>query len=660
MKKQTKLLALLALVCVLLTSVLVACSHEHTFDKGWSSDATHHWHKSTCDHADVVSAKGVHIDENNDGSCDTCGYVSCSHTFADEWTSDQTGHWHATTCGHNVRGNEAPHVDENDDGLCDTCTYECGKHTHTYSDEWTTTAEQHWHAATCIHTNMKQALAPHFDSNNDFICDVCQYVIHTHTAEDGWTTDIEGHWHKATCEHADAKVDYAPHADENGDGKCDVCDLTMLESVTYSLNISDLTTGTRSEDEIYGKFTIANGTEIRARKKDFEGITYLNSVKIGSSSSAIKVSVPGTGKLSFVIQNGSSGATTQFIKVTAPDGTVYDIEFDGTNNASPLVKLEVEVTEGEWIISRGKNGGTQDIYYLELTCAVVVSPENGFEIVSEGKTDYLVGEAFDSSRLQLNSTFASGKTDTLPIESVTIDTSKVDMSKSGVYEVTVSYKNYTPLTYLVKVYAPESIQLGFDAIEKLGQNTSAGNGVYFNHSFRELYSIGDEFDASGLTVIVVAKCGDDELKFKVSDYEVTGFDSTSIGEKVLTISANGVSATTSVYVTDTVPTANDKGVIKVLVDPNYFGPRGAVSGAYYVFSTIQQALDFLQDADATAQKELNICPGYYWEKLEITIPNLHIIGLGEKADDVVIEWDSLYGLNDASGFTHTTDSTATV
>ena len=656
MKKQTKLLALLALVCVLLTSVLVACTHEHTFDKGWSSDATHHWHKSTCDHADVVSAKGVHIDENKDGLCDTCGYVSCSHTFADEWTSDQTGHWHATTCGHDVKGNQAPHVDENDDGLCDTCTYECGKHTHTYSEEWTTTAEQHWHAATCIHTNMKQALAPHFDSNNDFICDVCKYVIHTHTGEAEWTYDVEGHWHKATCEHTDARVDYADHSDGNGDGKCDVCESPILEMVTYTLTVGDLETGVRAEDDINGKFTIVSGTEVRNRTKKYNGVEYTKSVKMAAG--AIKVSVPGEGKLSFIVQNGSSGAAVQYVKITAPDGTVSEVEIPGTDEGSPLYLVELTVTEGDWLIQRVS--GTIDVYYLELTCAVAVSPENGFEIVSEGKTDYLVGEAFDSSRLQLNATFASGKTDTLPVENVTIDTSKVDMSKSGVYEVTISYKNYTPLTYLVSVYAPESIQLGFDAIEKLGQNTSAGNGVYFNHSFRELYSIGDEFDASGLTVIVVAKCGDDELKFKVSDYEVSGFDSTSVGEKVLTISANGVSATTSVYVTDTVPTADDKGVIKVLVDPNYFGLRGSVSGVYNVFSTIQQALDFLQDADATAQKELNICPGYYWEKLEITIPNLHIIGLGEKADDVVIEWDSLYGLNDASGFTHTTDSTATV
>ena len=561
MNRKTKLLALLALVCVLLTSVLVACSHEHTFEETWSNDATHHWHAATCKHTDEVSAKGPHLDETNDGLCDTCGY-------------------------------------------------KCGEHIHTFSSEW--------------------------------------------------TTDNDGHWHAATCEHTSEKDGFAVHTDTNADDKCDTCQMSLIESVTYALNISDLTKGTLSADEIRGKFTIVSGTEIRNRTKTFDGVEYNKSVKIGNKTAQIKVSVPGEGKLSFLVQNGSDSATTQFITVTAPDGTKQDIEFDGTNNGSPVVKIELDVTAGEWIISRGKNGGTQDVFYLELTCTVKISPEVGFELVTAGKTDYLIGETFDNSRLQLNAVFQSGKTNALDLAKVSIDTSKVDMTKEGVYDVTLSYKSYDPITYKVKVYDPKSIELGFDAIEKLGSNTSAGNGVYFNHSFRELYSIGDELDKAGLTVIVVAKCGDDQLEFIVDDYKVTGFDSTSIGEKVLTISANGVSATTSVHVTDTVPTANEEGVIGVLVDPNYLGLRGAVSGVYNVFSTIQQALDFLQNADATVQKELNIAPGYYWEKLEITIPNLHIIGCGEKADDVVIEWDSLYGLKDASGFTHTTDSTQTV
>ena len=536
----------------------------------------------------------------------------------------------------------------------------------------------------------------HVDANGDYICDNCEAelekpdlppeppVCEEHEDADGdekcdkCGADVPATEPPVCEEHVDADGDNIcdncgeglpvppdppvceEHKDEDGDLKCDNCDFVMFESVEYELNISDLEAGARKEDDINGKFTIVSGTEVRNRTKTYEGVEYTKSVKIGGNAHKILVDVPGPGTLKFIIQNGSSGVDMQFTKVIAPDGTVHDIEFVAGAESNPLVMIEIDVTEGVWTIARGKNSGTQDIFYLNLACTVEVAPENGFELVATGKTDLLVGDTLTTDGVRLNATFENGKTETLDHSNVTFDTSKVDLTRSGVYDVTISYKDYAPITYQVRVFAPESIKLGFDAIEKLSSSTSAGNGVYFNHSFRELYFVGEELDTTGLSVIVVAKCGDASLEFKVDDYEISGFESTEWGEKTLTITANGVSATTTVYVTDTQPVADEDGVIMALVDPNYLGPRGHVSGVYYLFSTIQQALDFLAKADASTPKELNIVPGYYNEKLEITIPNLHIIGCGNTAEDVVIEWDSLYGLVDAGGFTHTTDSTQTV
>ena len=528
----------------------------------------------------------------------------------------------------------------------------------------TTLASCNWFGGDDNQPDNKPECTEHVDADGNLKCDVCG-------------ADLPKPQPPACTEHVDADGDEKcdvcgadvpkpqppvceEHKDEDGDYKCDACGHVMFEDVEYELNISDLEPGVRSADDINGKFTIVASTEVRNRTKTYEGIEYNKSVKIGGNGHKILVDVPGPGTLKFIVQNGSSGADMQFIKVTAPDGTVYDIEFPGNSQSSPLVMIELEVTEGVWTIGRGKNGGTQDIFYLHLACTVAVAPENGFELVTPGNTDLLVGDTLTTDGVRLNATFENGKTEILDHSEVTFDTSKVDMTKSGVYDVTISYKDYEPITYQVKVFAPESITLGFDAIEKLAQNSGAGNGVYFNHSFRELYFLGEELDTKGLSVIVVAKCGDDSVEFKVDDYKIEGFDSSEWGEKELTISANGVSATAVVYVTDSQPTPIDDDIIQVLVDPNYLGPRGGISGVYYVVSTIQQALDFLAKADAATLKEVYIAPGYYNEKLEITIPNLKIIGSGTTSEDVVIEWDSLYGLVDAGGFTHTTDSTATV
>ena len=142
------------------------------------------------------------------------------------------------------------------------------------------------------------------------------------------------------------------HKDEDKNFLCDVCGIEDIpathEKVSYTLNISDLAAGTRSADEINGVFTILSGSEVRNRTKSFEGVEYTKSVKIGNSTTKIKVSVPGTGKLSFIVQNGSSGVDMQFIKVTGPDGTEYDIEFTGNAGGSPLVMIELDVTAGDW------------------------------------------------------------------------------------------------------------------------------------------------------------------------------------------------------------------------------------------------------------------------------------------------------------------------
>ena len=68
---------------------LYAKWHEHTYSEDWISDATHHWHASTCGHTEEKSGKAVHVfgnwtvtkdpTETQEGrkerTCSNCGYV---------------------------------------------------------------------------------------------------------------------------------------------------------------------------------------------------------------------------------------------------------------------------------------------------------------------------------------------------------------------------------------------------------------------------------------------------------------------------------------------------------------------------------------------------------------------------------------------------------
>ena len=227
----------LTLLCVALSlTALVACGHSHTFEEDWSSDAENHWHAATCEHTEEKDALAAHVDENEDDTCDVCGYHE--HTYSNFWSKDAENHWHAATCHTTEKKDVAAHVDADENGECDDCTYEVG-HTHTYADTWSSDADNHWYAATCSHTTEKKDEAAHVDANEDGECDVCEKTgLHTHTYNtDEWESDATGHWHAATCtdkaDCATAKNAFAAHADTaTVDGRCDVCEYAMYAYIT--------------------------------------------------------------------------------------------------------------------------------------------------------------------------------------------------------------------------------------------------------------------------------------------------------------------------------------------------------------------------------------------------------------------------------------------
>ena len=228
--------------------------HYHTYSKEWTTSETEHWHASTCGH-DVKNGLATHADADKDGKCDTCKKTMTTggtpdapdpdepgtpheHTYDTGWTTSETEHWHAATCGHDVKNGLAAHADSDNDGKCDTCkkTTSTGDnpnpggdtHEHTYSTAWTNDANGHWHAATCGHTSEKSALESHADTNGDFICDKCEYVIHTHTPALAWDKDASGHWHATTCGH-NVKLSFAAHTSANAEGKCNTCGYQISE-----------------------------------------------------------------------------------------------------------------------------------------------------------------------------------------------------------------------------------------------------------------------------------------------------------------------------------------------------------------------------------------------------------------------------------------------
>ena len=277
MKKTHRWLS--AFVSVALAFAVAGCQidsdrHEHSFSKDWTSDATDHWHAATCEHTKEVSGKAAHTfgewkttveaTEETEGkkehSCSVCSYkeeqslakLNHTHKFSSDWTSDATDHWHNCSGCEEVIGKTAHTFGEwtvtkaatcTEKGsrkhTCSVCKYEATEDIsakgHAYSEDWTSNATDHWHAATCEHTTEVSGKAAHtfgdYVSNNDATteadgtktreCSVCGYKdtvtdegskIHVHTFAEEWTSDASGHWHAATCGHTDEKSGFAEHS----------------------------------------------------------------------------------------------------------------------------------------------------------------------------------------------------------------------------------------------------------------------------------------------------------------------------------------------------------------------------------------------------------------------------------------------------------------
>lgn len=168
-------------------------------------------------------------------ACDGGKEPPHEHTFDSVWLYDNAQHWHAATCEHtDLESDRADHTDNDGNDICDVCGY-IADHTHSYDEGWTWNESTHWHKSACGH-NVKDGETKHEDANNDAICDVCTYDYdHAHTYDEAWVSVGEkGHWHAPTCGHTVDGSELTPHTDENNDGNCDVCGENGGHEHTYA------------------------------------------------------------------------------------------------------------------------------------------------------------------------------------------------------------------------------------------------------------------------------------------------------------------------------------------------------------------------------------------------------------------------------------------
>lgn len=237
--------------------------------------------------------------------CGVIGFAACGeqhvHTFSEDWMRSETEHWHEATCEHTEeKGDLGPHVDSDNNGKCDKCNYdmptddECN---HTFESTWTYDGKTHWHAATCEHKELKKDEAPHVDENNDQFCDICRGLIeHEHKfSETEWKFDLDKHWRPATCGHTTEKGSEAEHTFT--DGVCE-CGVKEVEKTAYNTLVEKKLVA--EENDFYTWLTglKTDGKEVRITAQGdivYDSGEHIEDVYVAERTIKVKAAADGDG-----------------------------------------------------------------------------------------------------------------------------------------------------------------------------------------------------------------------------------------------------------------------------------------------------------------------------------------------------------------------------
>ena len=143
--------------------------------------------------------------------------------------------------------------------------------------------------------------------------------------------------------------------------------------------------------------------------------------------------------------------------------------------------------------------------------SILVVDISGIEIKTPPtKQEYLVGDALDSAGLTVLVKYTDGTSETIT-SGFTV--SELDSSSIGEKEITVTYKSHTA-TFKVLVYELQGIRIT-------------------HYPEKTYYRVGETFDPTGLVVVAMRT---DNTEKEITDYTVSGFDSSKVGTKTITVS----------------------------------------------------------------------------------------------------------------------------
>ena len=197
-------------------------------------------HRLVCEICGATYGWMDHTDTDSDGSCDVCRTcMNDSHSYHVWEEENRDTDMHRLVCNDcGLDSGWESHLDEDNDGSCDICGYEA--HVHTY-ENGAYHMDSDYHYAMCDTCGHWDGLNcdSHTDADSNCLCDVCEYSLHqfdvledlengTHQGVctacgetvrqdhvfDQVDWDTEGHWYVCACGTAEAGGEKTAHVYE--------------------------------------------------------------------------------------------------------------------------------------------------------------------------------------------------------------------------------------------------------------------------------------------------------------------------------------------------------------------------------------------------------------------------------------------------------------
>ena len=308
------------------------------------------------------------------------------------------------------------------------------------------------------------------------------------------------------------------------------------------------------------------------------------------------------------------------ITVSGPTKTQYEIgdELDLTGlvvtaHYSDGSEAAVEDYEVSGFDSSTAGEKTITVTYQDKTTTFTVNVKEAAPVVTlesitvsgPTKTEYEIGDELDLTGLVVTAHYSDGSE--VAVEDYEV--SGFDSSTAGEKTITVTYQDKTTtFTVNVKEAAP---------VVTLESITVSG-------PTKTEYKIGEELDLTGLVVTAHYSTGDEAT---VTGYEVSGFDSSTAGEKTITVTYQGKTAAFKVTVKET-----EKPVV-TLESITISGPNkteykigdkldltGLVVIAHYSDGSYQEVTDYeVSGFDSAAAGEKTVTVTYQGETVSFKI-----------------------------------------